>query len=210
MGGATMHEAGDTLSLLRDWNGGDQEALNRLLDRHLEEIRRYVKSRLGPMLRTKADTIDYVQDAMVEFLRYGPRFEIANDKHFRALLGQIIENVLRDKHDWYTAKRRQVQRESPMPDGSVLNLDPSAGTVTQPPEAAAQRESEMWMRLGLELLAPDDRRVIVLREYDGKSFAEIAAELGIQEDAARARFHRALPRLAAKVKALSEGRIGDL
>ena len=47
-------------------------------------------------------------------------------------------------------------------------------------------------------------QVIILREYDGKSYADIAKRLGMQEPAVRRRFSRALHRLGKKMSQLRD------
>ena len=61
----------DTPDLLRRWHEGDEAALSRLLERELPWIRQLVHRRLGPLLRRSGETQDFVQEAMVEVLRYG-------------------------------------------------------------------------------------------------------------------------------------------
>ncbi|MBK8976921.1 MAG: sigma-70 family RNA polymerase sigma factor [Planctomycetes bacterium] len=200
-----MDDPGETAILLRRWHAGEQGALQELLQRDLGWIREHVQRRLGGLLRQKGETQDYVQDAMVEVLRYGPRFVMHDRDRFRGLLVRIIENVLRDRHDWFTAKRRAIQRERPLPDDSVIDLDLSLESVTRPSEHAARGERESWVRLALELLPPDDRRVILLRQWDELPFEEIGARLGCSTDAARMRFQRALPKLARKIEELRAG-----
>jgi len=81
------------------------------LERHLPWIQKQVRLRLGSKLRAKGETCDYVQDAVVQFLHYGPRIMISSDRQFRALLARIVENALCDKHDWFTARRRDMTYE---------------------------------------------------------------------------------------------------
>lgn len=195
-------DAAETVTLLQRWHAGDRAALDTLLARDMPWIREHVERRLGQLLRAKGEADDYVQDAVIEVLRYGPRFLIADRERFRGLLARIVENTLRDQHDWYTAKRREIGRERPLPDGSVLALDGAARSVTRPSEHAVRNERESWVRLALELLAPEDRKVILLRQWDKRTFEEIAVEFGCTPDAARMRFNRALPRLAEKVAEL--------
>ena len=56
----------------------------------------------------KVESSDIVQDAALQFLKYGPRFILSDEEKFRALLVRIVENVLRDKHDWFSARRRAI------------------------------------------------------------------------------------------------------
>ena len=100
-------DAAETVTLLQRWHAGDRAALDTLLARDMPWIREHVERRLGQLLRAKGEADDYVQDAVIEVLRYGPRFLIADRERFRGLLARIVENTLRDQHDWYTAKRRE-------------------------------------------------------------------------------------------------------
>lgn len=198
-----------TAHLLERWHAGDKAALAALIERDLPWIRDYVSRRLGPVLRARGETQDYVQDAMIEVLRYGPRFVVADTRQFRALVARIVENVLRDQHDLHTAKKRGGGRVEALPSESVLRLDAAADSVTRPSEAAARDEMRAWMRLALELLEPDDRQVILLREFEGLQFDAIGERLGIGMTGARMRFARAIPRLADRMKQLRAGRLGE-
>ena len=160
-----------TSQLLRRWHSGERAGLDGLLERHLPWVRNHVRGRLGPLLRRKAETMDYVQDAMVQFLRYGPSVLVAEDDHFRALLVRIVENSIRNKYDWFTARRRAVSREKPLPPDTVLSLDQPVDQVTRPSQDAANNENEAWVRLGLELIDPEDSEVVILRQWQDLSFA---------------------------------------
>ncbi len=199
-----------TRQLLEKWHAGDQDALAELLARHLPWIERQVSARLGAELRRKAETQDFVQDALLETLRYVPRFTLAGGAVFRALMLRIIENILCDRHDWFTARRREICRERPLARDTILDLDPPAEKVASPATLAAADEEEARVRLALELIDPADRHLIVRREWDGWEFARIGAEAGISADAARMRFHRALIRLHGSVQRISEGRLEEL
>jgi RNA polymerase sigma-70 factor (ECF subfamily) len=194
-----------TMELLQRWHGGDREALDELIERDLPWIQQHVRRRLGPMLRARGETVDYVQDAMIEVLEYGPKFVSASQSRFRAMIARIVENTLRDQHDWFKAKRRAMSREQPLPSDSVLHIDGRHGEITRPSQNAVKAERESYVRLALELLEPDDRKVIMLRQWEEKSFPEIAEELHISTDSARMRFNRALPRLGRKVAELRAG-----
>jgi RNA polymerase sigma factor (sigma-70 family) len=196
-----------TLSLLRRWHAGDDEALASLLERHRDAVRALVHQRLGGFLRQREETDDFVQEAMLQVLRDGPRFQIADDRHFRLLLARIVENVIRDRHGYHTAGRRAPARERAISRESVLVLDPPRAGAATPSQITDQREQEAWVQLALELLEADDRRLIVAREWGDVPFAELGAELGTSEDAARMRHQRALVKLGRKVGELRRGGI---
>lgn len=203
----TVADEDQTLDLLQRWHRGEQEALKELLRRDLPWIRDRLHQRLGEVLRQRGDTEDYLHEVVVEVMRYTPHFLVSTGDTFRRLLTQITENLLRDKHDYFSRRRRNVAREQPLPDTAVLCLDARARSATSPSGGAARSEEEAWLRLALDLLAPEDRTVIVLREYERLSFSDIGQRLAINENAARMRFQRGLARLADKVAALRRGEV---
>ncbi len=200
----------NTLELLQGWNAGDRDALARLLERDLPWIRERVTRRLGSALAAKEGGEDIVQETLIEVLQYAPRFQISSRELFRGLLARIIENVLRGRANWFNAQRRACARERPLPGDTILDLDPPARRVATPSVDAAGAEDEARLRLTLELLDPDDREILVLRQWKELSFADIAHELGIAEDAARMRFNRTLPKVAATMARLRDGDVEAL
>lgn len=203
-------ETDATRELLLRWHADDAGALDALLEQNIDWIRAHVRKRLGEALRAKAETDDFVQEAVIEMLRYGPRFVVESRAQFRALLATIVENVLRGKHQWFHRRRRAVAKEQPLDAGSVLDLDhPTSGGPT-PSQAAVRQENEAWIRLALELVGPEERELIMAREWDRRSFADIGSELGIEVDAARMRFQRAVGKLARLAKQLRDGRLEDV
>ena len=100
-----------------------------------------------------------------------------------------------------------MQREVSLPSGSVLDLDRAA---TTPSQAAAAGEYRSLIRLALELVAPEDREILLLRQWQELPYEEIARELSISPKAAHMRFVRALPRLVETVRRLRVGRLPEL
>ncbi|MCA8952080.1 MAG: sigma-70 family RNA polymerase sigma factor [Planctomycetes bacterium] len=184
---------------------GDDAALQRLIAEHLPWIERHVRRKLSAVLRRDGDTQDFVQEALVEVLRDGPRFVVENRAAFRALLARIVENNLRDRFRHLHRDRRDVRRQRAIPSDSVLMLDGPARTITEPPVHAERSERQAWMRLALEMLSPDDREVIRLRVWEGRTFADIGTVLNLGDEAVRMRYRRALPRLAEKLELLRKG-----
>ena len=102
-----------------------------------------------------------------------------------------------------------LSKERPLPSDTVVNLDNPRASVTRPSQNATRHEGEAYVRLALELLHPEDRKVILLRQWEEKSFPEIGEELGVTEASARMRFNRALPKLGHKVAELRAAQGGD-
>jgi RNA polymerase sigma factor (sigma-70 family) len=145
-----------------------------------------------------------------DFLEYAPRLAVADERRFRALLLRIVENTLRDESDWYRAKRRDLARSVPLPSDTVLALDPPRRHEETPSSEAARAEESLWVRLALELLESEERRLIVLHDIEGRSLASIARELELSDDAVERRHRKAFARLTVEVKALRRGDIAPI
>jgi RNA polymerase sigma factor (sigma-70 family) len=197
----------ETLALLRRCHAGDRQALGEILERDLPWIRAQVEARLGAALRARVEGEDVVQQALLAALRHGPRFLVADQRQFRALLARIVENTLRKEHRFARQQRRDAGREEPLPSGSVVDLDAQA---TRPSLAATRSEHRALVQLALELLPPQDREVVWLRQWEQQSFAAIGERLGLSEDATRMRFQRALGALAHLVARIRRDGIGSV
>ncbi len=199
---------GGVPDLLRRWHSGDQDALAELVEICLPWLREHVDARLGAFLRGRGDVDDYLQDALLDFLRDGPRFQVRDERQFRGLLVRVIENTLRDKNDWFRAQRRNLGvGDAALPEGSVLDLQSGLVLTSTPSRGADREEGRAWVRLALELLDPEDRKVILGRDYEQRAFEDIGNELGLSAGAARMRWNRAVARLAQTMLELRQGRI---
>lgn len=200
-----MTDAGQsTLPLLRRWHAGDEQALAELIARDLPWLRTEAVRRMGDELRNRQDADDIVQQAVVHVLQHGPRFEVADDEHYRAILLRIVENTIRKLVRDGRRQKRWAGREEPLPSGSVVAL---AASATRPSAAADRNEQRAWVQLALELLDGQDREIVLQRQWHGLPFQSIGEQLGIAEDAARRRFERAVGRLARMVGRLRAGEV---
>ncbi|MEM7205883.1 MAG: sigma-70 family RNA polymerase sigma factor [Planctomycetota bacterium] len=196
--------ASETRILLERWSQGDADALDVLLERNLGWVRRQVRGQLGAAVRSKEDSPDIVQEAVVEFLRFGPRFVLDDEAQLRALLKRIAEHVLIARSRWFTRKRRDLHREAQLEGSSVLQLSRYGTPV---PERASRDEERELVRLAIELLPPVDREIVMRHHFDGESYEAIGKRLEVNPAAVRRRFARSLTKLSGKVRALRSGHI---
>ncbi len=197
-----------TVALLQAWHDGDRKALAELVDRDRDWIVDRVRARRGPLLEAHADTLDDAHDLILQVMEYAPRFVVASRRQFRALVARMAENMLADK-------ARRLARRRPLGGAGLeqesrLCLDPSVSLPAAPSELASRNEEREWLRLGLEFLDDDDRRIVHRHRFEGRTFSEIGQEEGLQESTARMRFHRAMLRLAGLVQRLQAGDLPEL
>jgi len=194
-------------SYLTQWHLGNEDSLNELLKRHLPWLSRKIHRLMGPALRKKGETQDYLQDAMIQFLKDIPSFTISDEAQFRALLLQIAKNTMHNKYDWFTRKRRDMAKERPIAPDTVLNLDPPRNKVRTPSMSADRMEREAWVRFGMELLDPPSREILILHQWEKIPFTEIGKRFGITQEAARMRHNRAALKLSEAVWAMRRGEL---
>jgi RNA polymerase sigma factor (sigma-70 family) len=195
------------LEQVRRWRAGDRRALEELLD----DVEPWLRQELHRAMRgspvNAQDSADLTQQALLNFLETGPRFEPKSGAQLRALLRRIAMNELVDQSR--RAKHRDGLRFGTLfGSASVAGAhDRIAPSVESPSRVASFGEEWNWLRLALQFLEPDDRRLLIASEVEGASWAAIAEELALPSaDAARVRALRLKPRLANYVAKLKAGR----
>lgn len=157
--------------LILEFQRGSREAFVELFERYREMIYAFFRRRLPDAGRSE----DLAQETFVAVLdgvaRYEPRAQ------FRSYLYGIAFNLL-------AVERRKNAREHP---GADEAQEPSA---TEGPDAS------LWVRNALAKLEADAREVLLLREYEQLSYAEIGALLRVPVNTVRSRLFRA--RMALK------------
>ena len=193
---------GDTQELIREAAKGDRGAVDTLLARHREPLRRMVHLRLDPALAQRLDASDIVQEVLLDASERMREYATQVPMPFHLWLRRIALDRLIDAHRRHrVAKKRSVDRERSLNRGAhehrssielVLALRDSQPT----PAAAAMREElARRFRAALELLADGDREVLLMRYFEQLSNSEVAVQLGLSEAAAGMRHLRALRRL---------------
>ena len=195
-----------TAGLLLRLHAGDGTAIAELAVRDLEWIRASISHRLGGVVRAHADTNDVVHSIFVQLLEQGPRFSVSSRDIFRRVMARIIENTLSSMARHFRAEKRRPSSGS-VHGETVLHLEPDQ--ATQPPERAARAEEHEWIRFAMELLDPLDHEILRCRDWDDLTFREVGERVGMQEDAARIRYGRAMRKLARCVQQVREGRIEE-
>lgn len=195
-----------TANLLQDAKKGDQGAVEQLLTRHREALKRMVDMRLDKRVAQRVDVSDIVQEVLVEASRRLQLYLENPVMPFHLWIRQIAKDRIIDAHRRHrVSAKRSVDRERRLeingqPDASTIEL---AGQLLDPeltPAArATQREMAIQVQTCIEQLDERDRDILLMRHYEQLSNQEVAQALGLTEPAASMRYLRALKRLRAAI-----------
>jgi len=180
---------------------GDKSALNQLCSVYGERVRRIIRLRLDRKLRPKLDSVDVVQDALIQALGGLKDFNYRNEGDFLRWLSKIAENKLRDILDKFHADKRDVHKEIPFKKEGRSTEGGSVGAIgpmrtTTPSVIACRKEALDKLEQALDKLKPEYKQVVVLKRIEGLSHAEIAEKLGKNIGAVRMLLARAMAALA--------------
>ncbi len=201
-----------TQELLLRARSGDAEAVNGLLERHRDALRRLVDMRLDRVLQRRLDASDIVQDVLVEANRRLQDYLLEPKLPFHLWLRQMARDRMIDAHRRHRgASRRSIDREQ-HPEVPAFG-DPSAvDLVAQlvdreltPAAAATRHELERRFQAAIARLDDIDREVILMRHFEQLSNSEVAQALGLSEPAAGMRYLRAVRRLRTLLEETSSG-----
>ncbi|MFO0667501.1 MAG: sigma-70 family RNA polymerase sigma factor [Polyangiaceae bacterium] len=163
-------------ALLAAARTGDKAALETLLERHQAQVYRFGMK----LCRDPEDAEDVLQDTMLAMARGIRDFRGASS------LSTWLYTVARR----FCIKKRQhaplAGSGAPMPEAEQI-ADPSP----KPDDAYAGKEVERAFEQGIRKLEPMYREVLLLRDVEGLSAAEVAEVLEISVDAVKSRLHRA-------------------
>jgi RNA polymerase sigma-70 factor (ECF subfamily) len=192
----------ETERLLQEAREGRPEAVERLLARHREPVRRMIDLRLDPAIVQRVDASDVVQEVMLEASRRLAEYLRHPAMPFLLWLRHLARDHLIDAHRrHHQARKRGVDREQPLArpawaDQSSLEL---AGQLVDPERTPAseaiQRELQDRLHAAIGQLEEADREVILMRHFEQLSNQEVAQALELTEPAASMRYLRAVRKL---------------
>jgi RNA polymerase sigma-70 factor (ECF subfamily) len=194
----------ETQVLLDEARQGKAEAVEQLLGRHRERLRRRISLRLDPALAARLDASDVVQDVLLEASRRLSDYLRDPSMPFHVWLRLIADDHVIDAWRRHRqAQRRSLDREQALPragaaDGSSIQLAAQLlGHEVTPATAAIRQEMQRHVDAAIATLSADDRQIIQMKHFQQLPNQEVARQLGLSEPAASMRYLRALRRLKA-------------
>jgi RNA polymerase sigma-70 factor (ECF subfamily) len=204
-------DASQTQELLTRARAGEAAAVNQLLDRHRESLRRMIDLRMDRVVQRRVDASDIVQDVLVEANRRLAEYLHNPTMPFHLWLRHMAQDRLIDAHRRHRqAARRSIDREQSMqarPSGAARHLEQStldlaaqlADRELTPAAAATWNELARRFQAALDTLDEQDQEVILMRHFEHLSNSEVAQALNLSEPAAGMRYLRAMRKLRAKL-----------
>ncbi len=165
---------------------GDRGAFGELVNRHMQRAYYIALGLTG----SHDDALDLSQEAFARAFR--ARASLDPDRPFYAWLYQIVRrlcfNFLRDR----STRRRRLDEAAPW-----LTLEASTRASQSDPARNAERaELRARVQAAIEQLPEREREVLVLKEFEGLRYREIAELLGIPIGTVMSRLYYARRRLA--------------
>ncbi len=177
--------------LIAGARAGDAGALEILLARHQPRVYRYALR----MCREPGEAEDVQQEVLLAAARGLREFRGA------AALDTWLYTIARRQ----CGRRRRLRKGEPSASRrvaieSLVEDLPDRGQA--PDQALADRQAAQAIERALQALEPAQREVVLLRDVEGLTAPEVAAALGLTEQAVKSRLHRGRVALRAALAPL--------
>ena len=168
----------DIHAFLARIQAGDESAARELLTRYESEVRLVVRRQLPRLLRSRFDSLDFMQSVWGSFfrrVREGPA-EFDDSRHLVAFLARAAKNKVIDEYRRAASLKNDMHREEPLW-GDGPRPKEVADPIDSPSEVA--QAHEVFDRL--HALLPEGRRTILELKAQGLSSKDIGERMGVSE-----------------------------
>jgi len=131
----------------------------------------------------REDAADLAQDSMLRFFRSLRRFDAR--RPVRPWLYRIVRNLYRDR-----LRRGRVRRTSSLDEITEAQGNDPPATGLGPEAVTSRRQLQEVVWRAVQRLPVHYREVLILRDYDGLAYAEIARVLRLPRGTIMSRLHR--------------------
>lgn len=168
--------------LVKNFRNGDIDAFNRLVKRWQQRIHRFT-------YRYFASHDDASEITQKTFIKAYKKLDTLDDaEKFSAWIYRIANNLCLDE-----TRRAGRRRAAPM---EALTDHPVAETMDANPDRQVHQDDlESILQLALKQLPAEQRIVVIMKEYEGLKFREIAEILDEPESTVKSRLYYGLKKL---------------
>jgi RNA polymerase sigma-70 factor (ECF subfamily) len=178
IGDRSSRDENDLSEFLLRIQSGDDSAARELLQRYEPEVRLVVRRQLPKLLRSRFDSLDFLQSVWGSFfrrMRDAPT-EFEDSRHLVAFLARAAKNKVIDEYRRAASLKQDMHREEPLWAEGMRPRE-VADSVDSPSEVAEAHEVLVRLR---ELL-PRERQMILELKAEGLSSRDIGDRMGISE-----------------------------
>src|SRR4051812_31567551 len=171
-------EGDEVHAFLRRIHDGDEDAARDLLLKYEAEVRLVVRRQLPRLLRSRFDSLDFLQSVWGSFFRRvrGEPTEFEDSRHLVAFLARAAKNKVIDEYRRAASRKADMHREEPLWVEGDRPRDLAAGGDTASQLAEAREAFDR-----LQDLLPADRRAVLELKAEGLSSREVGDRLGVSE-----------------------------
>lgn len=194
-------EAERDLEIVRRCQRGDETAFGQLVERYQRKVYTLALSRV----KSPDDAMDIAQESFIKIHRYIGNFQ--GSSSFYTWLYRIVVNLcidhMRRAGKWVSAEfdERFIDREHDEKEAGVLSSD----LGHNPSKALGRKELAQQIRRAIDQLPAYHRDVILLREIDGLSYAEMAKKMKVSKGTIMSRLHHARHKLQKALEGYLDG-----
>lgn len=188
---------------------GDVEALAELFSHHRQRLWRMVNFRMDHRMGGRVDADDVLQEAWMRAVDRIDSFLAGATRSSFIWFRMIVTQTQVEIHRRHVgAQKRSAAREFSIhagwsSDSTSLSLAQHLlGHLSTPSNAAIRAELSMQLDTALATMSDIDREVLALRHFEELTNSETALVLEMSEQAASARYIRALGRLRHVLQAI--------
>ena len=167
------------------FQGGDEGAFDTLYRRHVRGLLGFFWRATGS--RTAGEEL--VQETFLKIHRYKASYEPR--AAFRTYLFTVARSILQD--NWRRLQKRRAER-------SIERAPEQVAQSGDPERVAASRETLREVERAVTQLPENQRTALLLVRYEGLSYEEAAATMGVTIVALKSLLNRARRHLIHKVK----------
>lgn len=176
----------DMNSLILTAQSGDGKALEELIRR----IQKHVYALFSHLISKREDVSDLTQETLLKMAKN--LSQLKNPKSFKTWMNQIITNI------YYDFIRKNPNKFVELKDDDLKEIKDKLGC--EPGEKCLVTEVEKLIRSAIFTLPKNLRITLVLREYEGLSYEEIAKITNTAIGTVKSRISRARLKLQEELK----------
>lgn len=187
----SLLEDTELVTIAKERGKSDDRPFRILMERHQNTIWRVCYG----FMKNAEDAEDLTQEVFIKAYRNLIKFE--GRSSFKTWVYRIAINTSQNE----LRKRSRRPQESATPLETAAEFMPSSDNI----EATAQKRAEHELLLrAFQQLRPVESQVLIMKDLEGRPYADIAYELDISLSAAKMRVQRARDALSVAYKALAD------